>query len=230
MWGKKGKTVSLAADALGVSAKAAKSSGLRAVAGSIWRVADYGITGYAAYEIISSFGGESTREEKLMAHQRMLKALMPDEIMLALSVQVKDVNAVCAAFRRGGSQLMSEDLDDDSLAGFSYIAFAEYIRKCPTGALRDPKEISEILTGEFSQMLESAGIIGSEEGGSLEDIKEFFEELELANAPIELIRRYDFLCFVMEQILESEGSLENDLGNTGDSTLTNKVGGSALLN
>lgn len=230
MWGKKAKAASLVGDAVGLSAKASKSSALRTVARSVWRVADYGITGYAIYDLTRGGSSDSTPEEKVVFHNRLMNAILPNEVLLALSLEVKDASAVAGAFRRAGSQLISDDMDDDSLAGFAYLAFAEYIRKVPTGSMRSGEDITTILASEYIQMIESSGIMGEEEGGSIEDVKEFFENMDLSSAPIEIIRRYDFLCFVLEQVLDSETALNNDFGGSNNAPLINVVGGQRHLN
>lgn len=182
------------------------------VAGLLWRVGSVGLNTLFIYDMWRNWDSENPEansgldaETASQVIKSLFEDLIPTEVAIAFDMDITDTKSVAHAYRNHGLSLVSEQLDKESMRGFSYVAFAEYISDYEDTPKRQPDAIASILRAELTQFYNT---IQKQDGwdflATISEISEITDSLNLDGAPTEIIRRYDFLCFLLEHLNEMD--------------------------
>lgn len=177
------------------------------------KVASAGITVYSLGSAFFPSKTDSAAHNEAAAGFLLSNFFTPN-ISQALAQQLNDVEAICDAAALIGASHIDEVHDGVSLRAFSYLCLSKYLSDCPDGTLLEADEIKKVITEDFNGFLAFAGV--SEEEGRVGDIiEDELDDIDFDDMPIELLRHYDFLAFIINEAatlaMDSSGSVASDI-------------------
>lgn len=203
---------------LGRTFGVAKASKWAPIGRVIWRTIDVSLTAYAVYDI---FWGDTDSGKAAAAQNYIHERIVTPEIALLLEKNVNDTKAIAHALRVSGVKLLDESIDGRTITGMAYMGLASYIEEVPSGTRLDAKTIKDVLSSEMINFVKVDTTLTEAESKELTDSMSSldFEDLEMLG-----LRKLDFLCYMLEGLMETA----TGLNPTNGTTIAKKEGGDEL--
>jgi len=187
----------------------------RTIGRTVWNVADKGLTVYAGYDLIynltHSEGADADKSKVLLMYEQITNDIINDVVATALMVDTNDTRVVSDTFKILGAANMTDDFSPKTMRALSYACLGEYLDDFPSSTKFAPDEIGKILAADTVELFRFLGVKpGAEEANEL---LQTIADFDFNNCPVEVLRKYDFQCYVLEELLSSFDNFESSEPN-----------------
>lgn len=170
---------------------------------TLWKIADFGLTGYTIYDLALSFKKD---DESVAIATRLTDAvvdrLTPPEVILAVSLPINDRNAVSLALARQGTAALSDEGNEDPFAGIVYLAASDYVMTSDGQPLLSPEDLHDALFREFGSVLIESGVSADD----LAPLADQFSVESIRTMPLEMYLRFDYVVHALAWIADNISS------------------------
>lgn len=179
----------------------------------VWNVVDKGLTAYAIYDIF--WGDDTPSELKQHGYDYVISQLLTPGISAALTAEISDSRAAAFAFANMGVREMSDSADGRSMTAVAYLMCSDYLVTNPSGLMYSKDQIVKFLSEEMGSFIQSGATISEDE---IDSFAAVLEDMDLDSMPVSEVRKFDFLCFLLEQLLPVASDLKEEMSMSRDNS------------